>query len=135
MWDFIKSQQTSGMLNAVELLCISFLFFKELLKSSTTEECTNRKCAAWLIFTKWTDVCSQHPDEEIECYWLTLKVWKSSVFSCLAAQSCPILCYPVDCSLPGSPVHGILQARILEWITISFSTAFSYFWFNWHESV
>ena len=37
------------------------------------------------------------------------------------AQSCPILCDPVDCSLPGSSIHGILQARILEWVAISFS--------------
>ena len=37
------------------------------------------------------------------------------------AQSCPTLCDPVDCSLPGSCVHGILQARILEWVAISFS--------------
>ena len=37
------------------------------------------------------------------------------------AQSCLTLCDPVDCSLPGSSVHGIVQARILEWVTISFS--------------
>ena len=37
------------------------------------------------------------------------------------AQSCPTLCHPVDCALPGSSVHGILQARILEWVAISFS--------------
>ena len=37
------------------------------------------------------------------------------------AQSCPTLCNPVDCSPPGSSVHGILQARILEWVAISFS--------------
>ena len=37
------------------------------------------------------------------------------------AQSCPILCDPMDCSLPGSSLHGILQARILEWVAISFS--------------
>ena len=37
------------------------------------------------------------------------------------AQSCLTLCNPVDCSLPGSSVHGILQARIVEWIAISFS--------------
>ena len=37
------------------------------------------------------------------------------------AQSCPTLCDPMDCSLPGSPVHGIFQARVLEWIAISFS--------------
>ena len=36
-------------------------------------------------------------------------------------QSCPTLCDPVDCSLPGFSIHGILQARILEWVTISFS--------------
>ena len=39
----------------------------------------------------------------------------------LVAQSCPILCYPMDCSLSGSSVHGILQARILEWVAIPFS--------------
>ena len=37
------------------------------------------------------------------------------------AQLCPTLWDPVDCSLPGSSVHGILQARILEWVAISFS--------------
>ena len=36
-------------------------------------------------------------------------------------QSCTTLCDPMDCSLPGFSIHGILQARILEWVTISFS--------------
>ena len=36
-------------------------------------------------------------------------------------QSCPILCDPMDCSPPGSSVHGISQTRILEWVAISFS--------------
>ena len=36
-------------------------------------------------------------------------------------QSCPTLYDPVDCSLPGSSIHGISQARILEWVAISFS--------------
>ena len=36
-------------------------------------------------------------------------------------QSCPTLCDPVDCSLPDSSVHGILQARIPEWVAIPFS--------------
>ena len=51
--------------------------------------------------------------------------WLSYTFCCccccLVAQSCPILCNPTDCSPPGSSVHGILQARILEWVTIPFS--------------
>ena len=37
------------------------------------------------------------------------------------AQSCPTLCNPMDCSLPGSSIHGIFQARVLEWVAISFS--------------
>ena len=37
------------------------------------------------------------------------------------AQSCPTLSDPLDCSLPGSSIHGIFQARVLEWGAISFS--------------
>ena len=37
------------------------------------------------------------------------------------AQSCPTLCDPMDCSLPGSSVHGTFQAGILEWVAIAFS--------------
>ena len=42
------------------------------------------------------------------------------------AQSCPTLCNPMDCSLPGSSLHGVLQARILEWVAISFSRGSSW---------
>ena len=41
------------------------------------------------------------------------------------AQSCPTLSDPMDCSLPGSSVHGILQARVLEWVAIAFSTSYT----------
>ena len=37
------------------------------------------------------------------------------------SQSCPTLCDPMDCNLPGSSVHGIFQERVLEWVAISFS--------------
>ena len=37
------------------------------------------------------------------------------------AQLCPTLCNPMDYSLPGSSIHGIFQARVLEWVAISFS--------------
>ena len=40
----------------------------------------------------------------------------------LVAQSCLTLCHPLECSLPGSSAHGILQARILEWVATPFST-------------
>ena len=41
------------------------------------------------------------------------------------AQSCPTLSDPMDCSLPGSAVHGIFQARVLEWVAIAFSNMLS----------
>ena len=43
----------------------------------------------------------------------------------MCAQSCLTLCDPMDCSLPGSSVHGILPARILEWVAISSSRGIS----------
>ena len=48
--------------------------------------------------------------------------WSGLPFPCMkvkseseVAQSCPTLCDPMDCSLPGSSIHGIFQARVLEW--------------------
>ena len=41
-------------------------------------------------------------------------------------QLCPTLCYPIDGSPPGSPVPGILQARTLEWLAVSFSNAWKW---------
>ena len=49
---------------------------------------------------------------------------KPLVVLVLVAQLCPTLCNPMDFGLPGSSVHGILQARILEWIAIPFSKTF-----------
>ena len=45
---------------------------------------------------------------------------------CEIAQSCLTLCDPMDCSPPGSSIHGIFQARILEWVAISFSRGSSW---------
>ena len=58
-------------------------------------------------------------------YWrgavLELILYGFWVSHCSVAQSCPTLCDPMNCSLPGSSVHGILQPRILEWVAISYS--------------
>ena len=54
--------------------------------------------------------------------------WSGCLLACLVAQSCPTLCGPMDCSPPGSSVHGIFQIRILEWIAISFSTGSAWPW-------
>ena len=45
---------------------------------------------------------------------------------CVSAQLCPTLCDPMDCSPPGSSVYGILGARILEWVAISYSRGSSW---------
>ena len=52
--------------------------------------------------------------------------WRSEVKWNEVAQSCPALCDPMDCSPPGSSIHEILQARILEWVAISFSRGSSW---------
>ena len=55
-------------------------------------------------------------------YWMRKDTWSSQCIVCiLCAQSCPSLCDPMDCSPPGSSVHGIFQARILEWVAVSYS--------------
>ena len=54
----------------------------------------------------------------------------TSEMKVLVAQLCPTLCNPMDCSLLGSSVYGISQARILEWVAIPFSRGSSQLW-NW----
>ena len=51
---------------------------------------------------------------------ITLCYYTSSPCFCLVAKSCPTFCDPMDCNPPGSSVHGIFQARILEWVAISY---------------
>ena len=52
-----------------------------------------------------------------------ITMYKAAAAAAKSLQSCPTLCDSMDGSPPGSPVPGILQARTLEWITISFSNA------------
>ena len=57
--------------------------------------------------------------------WLHLGLQSLAQGSVLVTQLCPTLCDPMDCSPPGSSVYRIPQARILEWVAISFSRLFS----------
>ena len=65
-------------------------------------------------------------------YWLHQSLWlyrsqqTGKFFAAKSLQSCPILCDPIDGSPPGSTVPGILQARTLEWVAISFSNAWKW---------
>ena len=49
------------------------------------------------------------------------KIWQMKMLESLVVQPCLTLCDPMDCSPPGSSVHGIFQARVLEWVAIFFS--------------
>ena len=57
--------------------------------------------------------------------WATMEAWFQTIlcyiYVCVHAQLCPTLWSPTDCSLPGTSVHRIFQAKILEWVVISFS--------------
>ena len=62
----------------------------------------------------------------LNCHLCLLTIHSLLLFSAAAAKSlhlCPTLCNLIDGSPPGSPVPGILQARTLEWVAISFSNA------------
>ena len=69
---------------------------------------------------------SWNPPEEIKRTKLgnniNIKI-NSAAAAAKSLQSCPTLCDPIDGSPPGSPIPGILQARTLEWVAISFSSA------------
>ena len=55
-----------------------------------------------------------------------LLCWMHAAAAAKSLQSCLTLCNPMDCSLPGSSVHGIFQARVLEWGAIAFSERYHY---------
>ena len=72
------------------------------------------------------------PDSSCRGNWIQMMLYKlSDLCYCYGwkvefswsevAQSCPTLCNPIDCSLPGSSVHRIFRGRVLEWVAISFS--------------
>ena len=54
---------------------------------------------------------------------ILLLLFSAAAAAAKSLQSCPTLCDPIDGSPPGSPITGILQARTLEWVVISFSNA------------
>ena len=103
-----------GILQAriLEWVFISFSRESSWLRDQTLVSCVS--CIAGGFFTHW----AFNPN-------------KRQLFAAAKSlQSCPTLCNPIDGSPPGSPVPGILQARILQWVAISFSNAW-----NWKVKV
>ena len=82
-----------------------------------------------VVVVVYCDKLPSYPnfDFELFCTWIVTAATAHfcsqlrDVLKVLVTQSCQTLCNPMDCSPPGSPVHRILQARILEWVAISFS--------------
>ena len=76
-----------------------------------------------LVFGYIKHICSISKDTCVCVRILrgNIKSLTSGAHKCSVVQSCPTLCDPLDCSPPDSSVHGILQARILEWVAISSS--------------
>ena len=79
---------------------------------------TNSNILAWRI--PWTSIVYGILKSQMQ-----LLAWSEVKWS-EVAHSCPTLCDPMDCSPPGSSVHGILQARILEWVANSFFNSLAY---------
>ena len=100
--DIIRSRITSWNCNAVLLLsCFS------RVRLCATSQMAAHHALPSLRFSKqeyWSGVPLPSPMRESE-----------------VAQSCPTLSDPMDCSPPGSSIHGIFQARVLEWVAIAFS--------------
>ena len=101
-----------------------------LIKNGSTTHhsklCLNFLCAGWLLshsinvydVRPWQTVSSWSSDLH-----KLLLLWTMCVCVCvcvLVAPACLTLCDPMDCSLPGSSIHGIFQARVLEWVAIAF---------------
>ena len=70
----------------------------------------------YCIHWAWSENC-----EEKRTAFIHISLFDSLNYECSVAQLCLTLCDPMDCSLPDSSVHSILQARILEWVAIPFS--------------
>ena len=101
------------------------------------EENTGKKLhdkSLWNPFSIWHQKLSQQKQKQTSRitskrfipvsgseFLKSLEFPKCACVHAKSLQSCPTLCDPMDCSPPGSSVHGILQARILKWVAIPFS--------------
>ena len=111
------------------LICFYFLVTALLRHNSPTIWLTHLKSSI-----QWFSVYSQGYANSSTINFINshlpllfpLSLSSSAAAAAKSLQSCPTLCDPTDGSPPGSPVPGILQARILKWVAISFSSAWKW---------
>ena len=103
-----------------------FFYFKKCICMFLNKNCVYLRCTIWRFDTHG-EIVTTVKLIILSCPHIII------VFLCDAAasaakllQSCPTLCDPMDGSPPGSPIPGILQARTLEWVAISFSNAWKW---------
>ena len=103
--------------------------FRDWKHGPTTTICRYRICHKskdWILAKKVFSLILQnksflHVSESLAVHRKWTPHYKSTMRACSLLQACLTLCDPMDCSPPGSSVHGILQARILEWVAIPHS--------------
>ena len=115
----------------MKALCCQSLIFLKLEIGSTFLETVVQAKENMSLGSLWPDSNPLHTItstfENIYCRnsWKLILLNEENTIKCESesevAQSCLTLCDPMDCSLPGSSIHGIFQTRILKWVAISFS--------------
>ena len=105
--------------------CVSYVSC--FVRQDLCHECHVGSPQIWHTLTQWF-----WPGFVLSTYLYlpTITVLSTAATAAKSLQSCPTLCDPIDGSPPGSPVLGILQARTLEWVAISFSNSW-----NWKVKV
>ena len=109
----LPDSSAQEILQATILACVAISFSGGL---SWTRDWTQVSCIMDRFFTVWATREALQWGIWLQLWWAKWNVSLSEV-----SQSCLTLCNPMDCSLPQSCVHEIFQARVLEWVAISFS--------------
>ena len=113
-----------SLLFAKELHLFFFIFPRTLLLLLLSRSSRVRLCATPQTAAHQAPPSLGSPGRNtgVGCHFLLQRMKVKSQSE--VVQSCPTLCDPMDCSLLGSSVHGIFQARVLEWGAIAFSVSF-----------
>ena len=121
-WQFFKKLHINVPYNPAILLL--GIYTQEKWKDVYTKACTGMATAALFMIAKnWKQPQCPSTNEWKKMWYIHTMEYYAAAAAAKPLQSCPTLCDPIDGSPPGSPVHGILQARTLEWVAISFSNA------------
>ena len=115
-------------------LIYHFSVFHEIMDPGSGGEKNNwwELCTRWMdqaenISNPWPVLISYREKPPVLHRWSITSQWGFPAAAAAASlQPCPTLCDPIDASLQGSAVPGILQARTLEWVAISFSNAWKW---------